>query len=85
VGKEVNISYPAIDGYKISDNSRSYNIQATADGIKTVQVKVVKDTPNNNNNNNNTNNNNNNNKQDNQSIYRMYNKNAGQHHYTGSL
>ena len=93
VGKEVNISYPAIDGYKISDNSRSYNTQATDDGIKTVQVKVVKDNPNNNNNknnnnniNNNKNNNkNNNNKQDTQSIYRMYNRNAGQHHYTGSL
>ena len=86
VGKEVNISYPAIDGYKISDNSRSYNTQATDDGIKTVQVKVVKDNPNNNNNKNNKNNNkNNNNKQDTQSIYRMYNRNAGQHHYTGSL
>ncbi|MDR9868718.1 glycosyl hydrolase 53 family protein [Lactococcus cremoris] len=92
VGKEVNISYPAIDGYKISDDSRSYNTQATDDGIKTVQVKVVKDNPNNNNNNNKNNNNNNknnnknnNNKQDTQSIYRMYNRNAGQHHYTGSL
>ncbi|MFT9471075.1 glycosyl hydrolase 53 family protein, partial [Leuconostoc pseudomesenteroides] len=40
VGNTVNISYPDLDGYKISDNSSSYVAPATKDGIKTVKVSV---------------------------------------------
>ncbi|MBU7451645.1 glycosyl hydrolase 53 family protein, partial [Leuconostoc citreum] len=40
VGNTVNISYPDLDGYKISDNSSSYVALATKNGIKTVKVSV---------------------------------------------
>ena len=97
VGSNVQIIYPQIEGYHISDQSVSYHDKATIDGIKTVEVKVLKDNqpnnkptkPSNQPNNKPTKPSNqpnsNDKKQGEQSIYRLYNRNAGQHHYTGSL
>ena len=86
VGSNVQIIYPQIEGYHISDQSVSYHDKATIDGIKTVEVKVLKDNqPNNKPTKPSNQPNSNDKKQGEQSIYRLYNRNAGQHHYTGSL